>query len=239
MALQQSDGAINLPIQHGGYDGLMLGPDLPCRERMTDRDPPIAIELIGEMIAEAHQWVRAALAYQRAMEDAVQTLPLRIVLELHGVERARRAAEPVMGDDQRLLPGGVAASIDLRNASASIQQRVIVRLLAQPHPDPEPDGGTIVAIAVPQGGIYRFVQGDRRHADAAEMRDRPSRLAHVNLNSVDVEAQAAFYANALGFALTDRSKLMAFRRCNSDHHAVVLAQAQASGLNHIAFLLPD
>lgn len=112
-------------------------------------------------------------------------------------------------------------------------------ILAPPGPNAEPDGGSIVTLAEPQGGVYRFVQGDRMHADAGEARDRPSRLAHVNLNSSDVDAQAAFYEKALGFALTDRSKLMAFLRCNSDHHAVVLAEAKGNGLNHIAFLMPD
>ncbi|WP_186418784.1 VOC family protein [Bosea sp. CS1GBMeth4] len=112
-------------------------------------------------------------------------------------------------------------------------------LLAPPSANPEPDGGTVMAIREPQGGVFRFVQGDRLHADAREERDRPLRLAHVNLNSADVDAETAFYERALGFVLTDRSKLMAFLRCNSDHHAVVLAEARANGLNHIAFLLPD
>ncbi|AMJ60391.1 VOC family protein [Bosea sp. PAMC 26642] len=132
----------------------------------------------------------------------------------------------------------VDASADL----AALAEQAVVHgamLMAPPGPNPEPDGGIVVTIAEPQGGVYRFVQGDRTHDDATEVRDRPSRLAHVNLNSIDVDAQAAFYENGLGFTLTDRSKLMAFLRCNSDHHAVVLAEAKANGLNHIAFLLPD
>jgi catechol 2,3-dioxygenase len=102
-----------------------------------------------------------------------------------------------------------------------------------------PDGGTILTIREPQGGILRFVHGDRQHGTGKELANRPVRLAHVNLNSTDVDAEAAFYEKALGFRLTDRSKMMAFVRCNSDHHAVVLAEANVNGLNHIAFLLPD
>jgi Glyoxalase/Bleomycin resistance protein/Dioxygenase superfamily len=48
-----------------------------------------------------------------------------------------------------------------------------------------------------------------------------------------------FFQEALGFALTDRSKAMAFLRCNSDHHAVVLADSGVDGLNHVAFLMPE
>ena len=85
----------------------------------------------------------------------------------------------------------------------------------------------------------RFVHGDHQHADAKPVADRPLRLAHVNLNSTDVDAATAFYENALGFRLTDRSKAMAFVRCNSDHHAVVISESPVNGLNHIAFLMPD
>jgi catechol-2,3-dioxygenase len=113
------------------------------------------------------------------------------------------------------------------------------RILSGPIPNESPDGGTILTIREPQGGILRFVHSDRQHPTGEEVADRPFRLAHVNLNSTDVDAEAAFYEKALGFRLTDRSKMMAFLRCNSDHHAVVLAEAKANGLNHIAFLLPD
>jgi catechol 2,3-dioxygenase len=161
-----------------------------------------------------------------------------VYLRATGADHHVLALRPGAGPD--IL--SVTFRVDESASLAALAVRAVdhgARLLAPPHPNPEPDGGTIVALAEPQGGVYRFVQADRPHADSAGTRDRPSRLAHVNLKSVDVDAQAAFYANALGFALTDRSKLMAFLRCNNDHHAVVLAEAQASGLNHIAFLLPD
>jgi len=32
---------------------------------------------------------------------------------------------------------------------------------------------------------------------------------------------------------------MAFMRCNDDHHAIVIADAPANGLNHVAFLMPN
>lgn len=136
----------------------------------------------------------------------------------------------------------VTFRVDAGSDLAALAQRAAghgATLLVPPGPNREPDGGIVVTLAEPQGGVYRLVQGDRTHADVGEARDRPSRLAHVNLNSVDVDAQAAFHEQALGFALTDRSKLMAFLRCNGDHHAVVLAEAKANGLNHIAFLVPD
>ena len=111
-------------------------------------------------------------------------------------------------------------------------------VLSGPTGNDGPDGGVCLTIREPQGGILRFVHGDLQHADGRPVENRPLRLAHININSTDVDAAAAFYEKGLGFRLTDRSKGMAFVRCNSDHHAIVLADAKVNGLNHVAFLMP-
>ncbi|MGJ5001586.1 VOC family protein [Bradyrhizobium sp. HKCCYLRH2060] len=111
-------------------------------------------------------------------------------------------------------------------------------LIAAPAPNPGPDGGVIMSLRGPEGGVLRFVHDDLRHDARPPRPELPERLAHVNLNSTDVDRTAAFYENALGFKLTDRSAAMAFVRCNSDHHAVVIAAAKVNGLNHVAFLMP-
>ncbi|GLH79577.1 oxidoreductase [Bradyrhizobium sp. SSBR45G] len=111
-------------------------------------------------------------------------------------------------------------------------------LLSAPAPNPAPDGGEIMSLRGPEGGVLRFVHGDIRHEAKPPRPELPERLAHVNLNSTDVDRTAAFYEKALGFKLTDRSAAMAFVRCNSDHHAVVIAAAKVNGLNHVAFLMP-
>ncbi|MBX5155329.1 glyoxalase [Rhizobium lentis] len=105
-------------------------------------------------------------------------------------------------------------------------------------PSDGPAGGERFVIREPQGSVLEFVHGDRRKQGRV-VPNRPERLAHVNINSAEIAALAGFYCNVLGFRLTDRSKLMAFLRCNDDHHAVVLAEAPINGLNHVAFLMPD
>jgi catechol-2,3-dioxygenase len=112
-------------------------------------------------------------------------------------------------------------------------------LLSSPVLNPAPDGGTVMTIRAPGGGVLRFVHQDIRHSAPLSSANRPTRLAHVNLNATDVDGSAAFYARALGFRLTDRTKAMAFVRCNSDHHAIVIADAAVNGLNHVAFMMPD
>ncbi|MBD8737230.1 VOC family protein [Sphingomonas sp. CFBP 13706] len=103
----------------------------------------------------------------------------------------------------------------------------------------EPGGGTIVAVRDAQGRTIRLVQHDTRVAPLPADADRPERIAHVNFNSDDVDRDAAFYTNALGFTLTDRSKMMAFVRTNSDHHSIVIADAPVNTLNHVAFQMPS
>lgn len=103
----------------------------------------------------------------------------------------------------------------------------------------QPGGGYGIAFKDPQGRIMRAVCEDARHADAAIVRDRPEKLSHVVMNSHDTPAAQAFYEQALGFKLSDRTRIMAFMRCNSDHHNIAFADADNDCLNHIAFLMPD
>ena len=123
-----------------------------------------------------------------------------------------------------------------RIATASRQHGAT--LLSGPAQNRKPDGGTIMTLRAPDGCLINFVHGDVQHAPLPSD-NRPVRLAHVNVNSTDVDGSAAFYERALGFRLTDRSKLMAFVRCNDDHHAIVIADAKVCGLNHVAFLMPN
>ena len=48
----------------------------------------------------------------------------------------------------------------------------------------------------------------------------------------------AFLEQALGFVLADRTKIMAFMNCNSDHHTLALGDTDNNALNHIAFVMP-
>jgi len=103
----------------------------------------------------------------------------------------------------------------------------------------EPGGGTAVTVADADGRIFRLVHGDALHADAHEEKDRPVRLAHAVLNSHDVAATQRFMEQVFDFSLSDRTRIMAFMRCNSDHHSIALGDTDNDALNHIAFLMPD
>jgi catechol-2,3-dioxygenase len=103
----------------------------------------------------------------------------------------------------------------------------------------EPGGGEAVTVADADGRIFRLVYGDVQHADAHEAKDKPVRLAHAVLNSHDVEQTRQFMETVFDFSLSDRTRIMAFMRCNSDHHSIALGDTDNDALNHIAFLMPD
>ena len=103
----------------------------------------------------------------------------------------------------------------------------------------DPAGGQSLRIRDSDGRCIEIVHGDAlRDADTPPPRDQPTRLAHAVLNSHAVEHTRAFFEQALGFALSDRTRIMAFMNCNADHHSIALGDTDNDALNHIAFLMP-
>lgn len=146
-----------------------------------------------------------------------------------------------------LLPGDAPAlkAVTFRCRSTRDMEDVLdraeragCRIKNRPAPLERPGGGLHAEFVEPRGCTFRLIHGDAAKAPSPALLDKTTRLSHVNINTRDVDALAAFYQDVLGFRLTDRSKPMAFLRCNDDHHVVVLAEAPVEGLNHVAFLLP-
>jgi len=100
-------------------------------------------------------------------------------------------------------------------------------------------GGSALVIRDGSGRRFEVVHGDLpRTADRPVPAESPIRLAHVVLNTTDVSAGQAFLEQALGFALADRTRIMAFMNCDTDHHTIAMADADNAALNHIAFVVP-
>jgi catechol 2,3-dioxygenase len=158
------------------------------------------------------------------------------------------------GADHHLVALHRSATPDVRHVTFIVAQRGDLAqiaanalahggaVLADVHDNQDPSGGVAIEIADPQGRRLRFVHGAATHAPQAgddSCRDAPSRITHVVFNSADVTLAQTFYERALGFRLSDRTRIMAFMRCCSDHHSIALADASANTLNHIAFVMPD
>ena len=172
-----------------------------------------------------------------------------------GLEVAARQGSSVYlratGRDHHVLalhphPTAEIFSVTFRAASTDDLERLVSsvqaaggQVLHPRAPNHGPDGGQAATVKTPEGYVFRFISDDTMHSSYGTRKDFPLRLSHVNLNCVDVDATQIFFETALGFCMTDRSKMMAFLRCNSDHHAVVLADSGVNGLNHVAFMMPD
>jgi len=103
----------------------------------------------------------------------------------------------------------------------------------------DPAGGVGFTLRDPEGRRLQIVSGDQRRPEQAYRPDYPVRLAHVVLNSQNVAAATRFFERGLGFERIDRTRIMAFMNCNTDHHSIALADSDNTALNHIAFSMPD
>lgn len=103
----------------------------------------------------------------------------------------------------------------------------------------EPGGGVACTIADNVGRIYQIVAHDELSQETASHKDRPIRLAHVVLNSNEIAVTQKFFEDVFDFSMSDRTKIMAFMRCNNDHHSIAFGDTDNNALNHIAFLVPD
>ena len=127
------------------------------------------------------------------------------------------------------------------NALSLAAQKTVAaggRVLAPTAPLTEPGGGQAMTLTDPDGRVFRLVCDDEQ-LDTIDVPDMPLRLAHVVLNSSHVENTRQFMEAALDFSMSDRTRIMAFMRCNNDHHSVALGDTDNNALNHIAFLMPD
>ena len=110
----------------------------------------------------------------------------------------------------------------------------------EPHALKSPGGGYGFGFADPEGRNLAVVCGAADHGDDADVRDRPRKIAHVNLNAADVGKTNAFFETVLGFRRVDHSGPLHFLHCDStDHSSIVTGQTATPTLNHVSFEMPD
>ena len=109
-----------------------------------------------------------------------------------------------------------------------------------PHALATPGGGYGFGFADLEGRNLAVVCGENDHQDDADVKDRPRKIAHVNINAADVAKTNAFFESALGFRWVDHSGPLHFLHCDStDHSSIVTGQTATPTLNHVSFEMPD
>lgn len=102
-----------------------------------------------------------------------------------------------------------------------------------------PGGGYGFAFRDPDGREILIAAEVQRHADAAHLNDRPYKLSHVVFNSLKFDDAAAFFRDALGFRLRDRTRKANFMGCNADHHCIAFTDRKNTEISHAAYELPS
>ena len=110
-----------------------------------------------------------------------------------------------------------------------------VPLLCEPAALDQPGGGYGFRIADPEGRVTELAAVTEA-VRAMQPDTTPTKLAHVVLNTADIEATSRWWCEVLGFRMSDWSeRQMVFLRCNSDHHSIAFNRAEWASLNHVAY----
>ena len=138
----------------------------------------------------------------------------------------------------RLRPGaasgcdGVGFDVSDRAALDALRRRVLDAGLEIT--SDEPDG---LSLKVPEGPTVELCVGvGIASPEAGPSIPRIRKLGHVTIGSPDPAAVERVFVDVLGFRISDRFPgVLAWARCNRDHHSVGFAPAEAPGLHHIAY----
>ncbi|GAB88545.1 VOC family protein [Gordonia rhizosphera] len=161
----------------------------------------------------------------------------RFWLRATGTEHHVLDLRPARSNELGCITFAVSTPGEIDDAARALESRG-VPLLREPGPLDDAGGGYGLQLVDPEGRVVElsadtFAVSTR---EPAGRRAVPRKIAHVVLNTTDIERTAAFYTRVLGMRISDWSeRQMAFLRCNADHHVIALNQAAWPSLNHIAY----
>ncbi|OYO18335.1 extradiol ring-cleavage dioxygenase [Enemella dayhoffiae] len=115
-----------------------------------------------------------------------------------------------------------------------------IPLLRTPGRHDEAAGGYSCALVDPEGRVIELAADVNAvvHQDVNGYASVPRQLAHVVLNTTDIDTATAFYTQVLGMRVSDWSEhQMAFLRCTPKHHVIAFNQAPWASINHVAYEL--
>ncbi|MDO8774425.1 MAG: VOC family protein [Burkholderiaceae bacterium] len=151
------------------------------------------------------------------------------------------ALEIVEGDSARLI--GIDLEVRNReNVDALVENSAALGCVIARRPGllDDASGGGYGASIVGLEGLHIVLHCEQvRNSALPPDGSKPSCLTHVVLNSSMVDRQVTFFAEVLGFKISDVTARMSFLRCDSAHHSIAFAHGEAMSLNHAAFEMDD
>jgi len=98
-----------------------------------------------------------------------------------------------------------------------------------------PGAGWGFAFHDPEGRVHKVVSDREDHIEILTNTTLPKCIAHVVVNSKEMNTMTQFLEEIIGFKLSDSTHKMRFFRCNENHHSLAIADFNSVSLNHIAF----
>lgn len=158
-----------------------------------------------------------------------------------GSSNAVRLRPERLGRDTVLLYGGArkrlhhlcygAPGEDFARVRGALRSARVAEMDA---PAGAPEGG--IWFRDPDGNAVNIRDEAARGYPERGLRVAPRKLGHVLLFTPDMERLMRFYTGTLGMKLSDRSRgIIAFLRCNTDHHTLALLSSRAPGFHHASF----
>jgi catechol 2,3-dioxygenase-like lactoylglutathione lyase family enzyme len=179
---------------------------------------------------------RAFFADAWGLRDTGSALAGRAFLRTRSTEAFQLAL--VAGPHRKIERIAFAlATRDEVDAAARTLERAGVRIVAGPRALDTPGHGYGVRFLDPDNRCIEL-SADVAGGSAGPAGPVPQKLAHVVCNTPDIDRATAFYTGVLGFRVSDWSEhVMAFLRCNSEHHSIAFNAAPHAAYNHTSWTM--
>lgn len=123
------------------------------------------------------------------------------------------------------------------DAAAGELERAGVPVVMRPQALRTPGGGYGLRLLDPDNRCIEL-SADVAEGATGEPGAVPRKLAHVVVNTPNIDACTAFYCDVLGFRVSDWSEhVMSFLRCNPEHHSIAFNQAAHAAYNHSSWTM--
>ncbi|RKT87133.1 Catechol-2,3-dioxygenase [Saccharopolyspora antimicrobica] len=210
--------------------------------RLPDNGPVVKLRSLRAVSLRTERFAEAAEFYHEIwgltpVETDRDAAWLRGTGPEHHIVELRQAERNGLG--KIAFAVGTPTEID---AAGKRLAELGIPMLADPGPLEQIGGGYGLRFVDPEGRLIEL----SCDVEAVVAKDPdglpavPRKVAHVVLNTVDIDAACEFYTRVLGMRISDWSEhQMAFLRCNSDHHVIAFNQAQWTSVNHVAYEMPS